>query len=285
MRGLAQTRQTSRARRLPAAGPVAPAYSWTGCYAGVHVGYGWARSDVSELNVSVGPGGSGSVTSTLDSDGAVYGGQLGCNYQFQTGAFDTKWVVGIQGDFAGTSLRGDVADPFNPFLGGITGTLSMKTQWLASVTGRVGVTAWDNRALIYAKGGVAWVQNKWDTTASGYCVFYAIYNGCAPTLRDNRTGWTAGAGGEFLISPSWPNWTAFVEVRLLPFRQRCRCLRGRSIKSASRQCHYSRGPEHPRRQAGHELQAVPPLNAVDPPGRSLLRTPPFEHAHPAPVQR
>jgi outer membrane immunogenic protein len=199
-------------RKAPAMlAPVAPAYSWTGCYAGVHVGYGWARSDVSESNVSVGPGGSGSVTSTLDSDGAVYGGQLGCNYQFQTGAFDTKWVVGIQGDFAGTNLRGDVADPFNPFLGGITGTMAMKTQWLASVTGRVGITAWDNRALIYAKGGVAWVQNKWDSTASGYCVFYAIYNGCDPNLRDNRTGWTAGAGGEFLISPSWPNWTAFVE--------------------------------------------------------------------------
>lgn len=204
----------ANAADLPRKAPpmvVAPAYSWTGCYAGVHVGYGWARSDVTDSNVSVGPGGAGAVTGTLDSDGAVYGGQLGCNYQFQTGAVGTNWVVGIQGDFAGTSLRGDVADPFTPFLGGITGTMSMRTEWLASVTGRLGVTAWDNRALIYAKGGVAWVQNKWDTTASGYCVFYAIYNGCAPTLRDNRTGWTAGAGIEFLISPSWPNWTGFVE--------------------------------------------------------------------------
>jgi len=197
----------------------APAFSWTGCYVGAHAGYGWARSDVTESNVSVGPGGSANLTNTLESSGAIYGGQLGCNYQFASGGPDSRWVAGIQGDFAGTSKRGTVGDPLNGFLSGSDGNLSMKTDWLASITGRLGVTGWDNRALFYAKGGVAWVQNKWDSTASGYCAFYAIYNGCAPSLRDNRTGWTAGAGIEFWISPNWPNWTAFVEYDYYRFNR------------------------------------------------------------------
>jgi outer membrane immunogenic protein len=191
---------------------VAPAYSWTGCYAGAHVGYGWGRSEVTESNFSVGPGGSALLTSTLESDGAIYGGQVGCNYRFASYGFEGKWVAGIQGDFAGTSIRGDVGDPLNGYLSGTVGTLGMKTDWLASVTGRVGVTGWNNRALFYVKGGAAWVKNQWDVSASGYCAFYSGFGGClTSSLYDRRTGWTAGGGIEWVISPNAPNWTAFLE--------------------------------------------------------------------------
>jgi len=201
-------------RKAPAL-MVAQAYSWTGCYVGGHVGYGWGRSDVTESNWSIGPGGSAYLTSTLESDGAVYGGQLGCNYQFASGGLVGNWVVGIQGDFAGTSIRGDVGDPLNDYFASgsqPTGTLGMKTKWLASVTGRLGVTGWNNRALFYAKGGVAWVKNEWDLSASAYCGIYSDIGGCGPSsLKDNRTGWTAGGGIEWVILPSSPRWTALVE--------------------------------------------------------------------------
>jgi outer membrane immunogenic protein len=210
---------TGSAADLPRKAPpmVAPAYSWTGCYAGAHVGYGWGRSDVTESNWSIGPGGSANLTSTLESDGAIYGGQLGCNFQLESGAFGGRWVAGIQGDFAGTSIRGDVGDPLNGHIDNV-GTLGMKTKWLASITGRLGVTGWNNRALFYAKGGVAWVKNEWDLSASGYCAFYDFLGGCGPSkLNDSRAGWTAGGGVEWIIVPSSPKWTAFVEYNYYRF--------------------------------------------------------------------
>ncbi len=87
----------------------APVYSWTGCFVGAHVGFGFGRHDVSASNFSFGPG-STAITTTngLDSGSGVFGGQLGCNYQFSG-----DWVVGLQGDFAGADIGGEVADPWD----------------------------------------------------------------------------------------------------------------------------------------------------------------------------
>jgi outer membrane immunogenic protein len=189
-----------------------PAYSWTGCYAGVHVGYGWGRHDVTASNFSFGPGGTPiSATNTLDSSGGIYGGQVGCNYQFAG-----NWVIGIQGDIAGTDIRGDVADPFDRFNeGNPAGTVGVKTDWIASVTGRLGITAWNNQALFYVKGGAAWDKSRWDLSRSSYCRFYG---GCLNTGPDDRrTGWTVGGGVEWVISPAWSNWTAFAEYNYYDF--------------------------------------------------------------------
>jgi outer membrane immunogenic protein len=206
----------ANAADLPTKAPrmvvAAPVYSWTGCYAGAHLGWGWRRQDVTDTNFSFGvPSGPIATTNTLDSSGGIFGGQVGCNYQFAG-----NWVVGIQGDIAGTDLNGRVADPFDRFnLDVPPGTLGVKTDWLASVTARVGITAWDNRALFYVKGGAAWDRNRWDFTRSSYCF---AYSGCLNTNPDdNRTGWTVGAGAEWVISPSWSNWTAFAEYNYYGF--------------------------------------------------------------------
>lgn len=198
-------------KALPRVAP--PVYSWTGCYVGGHVGGGWGRHEVTATNFSFGPGGTFiSRTNAIDSSSGIYGGQVGCNYQFSG-----SWVVGIQGDVAGTSLSGRVADPFDRFgLTGIPpGTIGAKTDLLASLTARLGVTAWNNRALFYVKGGAAWDRSRWDFTASSYCF---TYSGCVNTRPDdNRTGWTVGAGVEWLISPAWSNWTAFAEYNYYGF--------------------------------------------------------------------
>jgi outer membrane immunogenic protein len=191
-----------------------PVYSWTGCYAGAHLGFGWARQEVTASNYSYGPGGTTiAATNALESSGGVYGGQAGCNYQFAG-----NWVLGIQGDIAGTNIRGNVEDPYDYFPTGSStrGSLGAKIDWIASVTGRLGFTAWDNRALFYAKGGGAWDRSRWDFSRSSYC---RDYNACIVNQNpDNtRSGWTVGAGTEWVISPVWSNWTAFVEYNYYDF--------------------------------------------------------------------
>jgi outer membrane immunogenic protein len=199
--------------RLKAPPMVAPpAYSWTGCYVGGHVGYGWGRQDVTSSNFSFGnPSGGISGTNTLDSSGGIYGLQGGCNYQFAG-----NWVVGIQGDIAGANLSGSAVDPLNgsgnPAQFGFS--IGMKTDRIASVTGRLGVTGWNNLALFYVKGGAAWDKNQWNFLQTFNC----INSGCTtPSADDRRSGWTIGGGVEWVISPAWSNWTAFAEYNYYRF--------------------------------------------------------------------
>jgi Opacity protein and related surface antigens len=59
------------------------------------------------------------------------------------------------------------------------------------VTGRVGVAA--NAALFYAKGGYAWVDNKFSATVLGV------------TNSDSKihSGYTIGGGVEYMFAPNW----------------------------------------------------------------------------------
>src|SRR4029077_14211425 len=69
------------------------------------------------------------------------------------------------------------------------------------VTGRIGWAA--NQYLFYAKGGGAWVHDRWD-----------IADAIGPEITQTRTGWTAGAGIETVI---FGNWTAFSELDYYDF--------------------------------------------------------------------
>jgi outer membrane immunogenic protein len=181
----------------------APAYSWTGCYVGAHVGWGWGHNRFSEGSFST-RGRTIVDNGGLDSSGGLFGGQVGCNYQFWT-----NWVVGVQGDFAGTDFNGkahDVFDPTSQF-----DQISMKSDWLGSVTGRLGYTFWNNQALFYVKGGGAWIHNKWDVSQADLLFSSSGQN----QLEETRSGWTIGVGAEWTL---WsPNWTAFVEYNFYQF--------------------------------------------------------------------
>ncbi len=132
-------------------------FSWTGCYAGGNIGWGWGRETVSIPNlgettgvpalagVSLGP-------VTGDTKGFLGGGQVGCNFQFAP-----NWVIGFEGDGEAAKIKGDVTETVsltNPVPVTGTGTASAQTDWIAGATGRLGWT-WD-RAMLYAKGGAAW---------------------------------------------------------------------------------------------------------------------------------
>jgi outer membrane immunogenic protein len=60
-------------------------------------------------------------------------------------------VVGLEGDFSWTGLKGSGTDS-------IGDTIAAKTDWTSTVTGRVGA-AFD-RLLVYGKGGLAIARDR-----------------------------------------------------------------------------------------------------------------------------
>ena len=156
---------TAMAADIPLKAP-APAYypayfSWTGFYAGINGGHGWSTSFADKA------------------DGAVYGGQLG--YNMQLGSF----VVGLEGDFQGTSIKA------SEDLGG-GATVEGKIPAFATVRGRVGYAF--NRALLYGTGGWAYTNTKLSLSAPGGSVDASNWS----------SGWTLGGGLEWAV---WDRWS------------------------------------------------------------------------------
>jgi len=130
--------------------------------------------------------------------GAVFGGQLG--YNWQTGS----WVLGVEGDFDGTGISGTQKSVFASLLtpsntDGFTAT--EKANWLASARGRVGYT-W-GPGLLYATGGGAWesvTRNSMVSANTGNNVFG---DSAAGSFTTTKSGWVAGAGYEWMMAANW----------------------------------------------------------------------------------
>jgi outer membrane immunogenic protein len=164
-----------------------PAFSWTGCYVGANVGYGWGSQHPSQsatISASCGGVTSAAGAGRLDSSGGLLGAQVGCNFQFAP-----QWVAGVETDFDSAWLRGSGAD----FLGG--GTLGVKTHWMASVTGHLGVTFWNNQLLVYVKGGPAWDENEWSAVNPNFSF--------DENFSEQRMGWVGGGGIAWAMTPAW----------------------------------------------------------------------------------
>jgi outer membrane immunogenic protein len=177
-----------------------PAFTWTGCYVGANVGGAFARDKY--VTNSAGIFVPGVSLGSHNSSGVMAGGQLGCNYQ--TGAL----VFGVEGMFDWINLNGSNLIPATLV------SLTSKTSWLGTATGRVGY-AFD-RSLLYVKGGGAWINEKQGVTALGL------------TIDDGghtRSGWTLGTGWEYAFAP---NWSAKVEYNYMDFGNRgtTACLLG-----------------------------------------------------------
>lgn len=165
-----------------AAPVVAP--SWTGCYVGANVGYGWQKNQAFDAIALLD---TGSDTGT----GVIGGGQVGCDYQFAS-----RWVIGIQGMVDGVNIKGNHSYPGNPLE-----ILNFSTKWVATLTGRIGYVVVP-QALLYVKGGAAWMQIDYSDTYPGGGV---KYSGAADVTRN---GWTIGGGVEYAFLP---NWAVFAE--------------------------------------------------------------------------
>jgi len=166
----------------------APAFSWTGVYAGVHAGYGWAEFDNQygageNLSELVNGGGN-------KPDGFFGGLQLGYNHQFSNNV-----VLGIEADAAfadlkdsGQGIEGDLDDDFYRY------NVETKIDALGTVRGRLGYAA--GRFLPYLTGGFAWAHAD----------YRFAFDSSSPNLNgsfsqsDVFTGWTLGAGLEYAMT-------------------------------------------------------------------------------------
>jgi outer membrane immunogenic protein len=177
---------TASAADLPARAPiapkapvfVAPVYNWTGFYIGINGGGAWAHK-CWDLVFAAGVGGDG----CHDPNGGMFGGQVGFNWQ--TGAF----VFGIEGSGDWASLTGT-----NPSLQAPLTTNRSKVDAIWTATGRVGY-AFD-AALLYVKGGGAWVSDKYDN-------FTTVSGAANASASETRNGWTIGGGIEWGFAQNW----------------------------------------------------------------------------------
>ncbi len=171
----------------------APVYSWTGCYIGGDTGVASAHKSAAATSfdgtpeyISVG---------SLTFDGWAYGGQIGCDYQF-----NNNWVIGIRGMWDGSNMKGSVPQP-----GGNGNYMNYNIDSFGTVVGKIGFLLAPTLEL-YGLGGVAWVHDH-------------LYQTWAPIGEwaagdQTRTGYDVGGGLSWMFAR---NWDLFVEYDHMGF--------------------------------------------------------------------
>jgi outer membrane immunogenic protein len=186
----------------------APAWSWSGFYAGVNAGYGSGTADTSvatnaiEANVIGPPFAPIPLPGALHPNGFIGGGQIGYNYQLG------NIVAGLETDlsYAGWT-KTDAATAAPSIAGTLTTTIQNKLDWFGTFRARLGVLPTEN-LLVYATGGVAYGGVQTTTTASnlpGFSCngpFGSLYCGAGST-SGTSIGWTAGGGLEYAFARQW----------------------------------------------------------------------------------
>jgi outer membrane immunogenic protein len=184
----------------PAPVYIPPAFTWTGFYVGADIGGAWtnlSNNDYWNWGYAV-PYWSHNGS---NNSGVFGGGHIGANYQIN------QFVIGVEGSFAGTSLSNNHYDAYTDT------TLHSNTNWIASVDGRLGLTGWFDRTLIYAIGGAAWTNGEATITAGPSWVIPGAWSN---SVNWNKTlsGYDVGGGVEYAFTP---NWTVRVEYRYYNF--------------------------------------------------------------------
>lgn len=193
--------------------PAAVVTSWTGCYAGGHVGYSWSDwqdnvvpgARATTLNPIADPGDPivFGYNGSFKTDGFAGGLQFGCDYQYGV------IVVGLVSDISWTS-QSQTSNPFaivpvNPPISSDE-FAHVKLEAFGTARARVG-WAYSNNFLFYATGGLAWARAQ--VSYNGQ-----VANGGAPlasfAVSDEtyHIGWALGVGVDYRFGS---NWTVGVE--------------------------------------------------------------------------
>jgi len=173
--------------------PIPLTYNWSGFYVGGHLGVGWADGG---------------------SSGFLGGGQVGFNYQF-----NPQWVLGIEADIAGTTIKDRVnasfvfpSAPGFPPMVATTGA-SASLDWVSTFAAKFGY-AFD-RWLIYGKAGGAWAHASANISSSSIIIPGIGGIGGGGTIDQTVSGWMLGVGTEYAL---WNNnWSVKVEYNLMDF--------------------------------------------------------------------
>ena len=189
------------AARAPIPYFVAP-MTWSGFYIGLHAGGGWTNAPGTTTVHSTTLAQFPAILPTINEGGSrvmnLGGVQAGvqAGYNFDMG---NRFILGVEADFAYSGLSGSQT-PYGliPVVNGRYGfSQSMKTDWQATVRGRVGYSVFDS-LLVYATGGVAFTKLNYASNFADDFVEYEFFR-----LKSTRTGWTVGGGLEYAISPNW----------------------------------------------------------------------------------
>ena len=94
--------------------PPPPQFSWTGCHIGANIGVASGRNSWQDTLPDGNIDGFGATvftnrTAITNTSGGIYGGQLGCDYQFA--AYPV--VIGLEGTINGANIEGTNQDEFN----------------------------------------------------------------------------------------------------------------------------------------------------------------------------
>jgi len=153
----------------------APAYDWSGFYAGINGGGGWGHS---WWNAN---------TTGFPLTGGQAGGTAGYNWQY------SNIVFGIEGDLDWSGFAGNATTP------GCPAGCSTSDSWLSTVRGRVGYSF--GRIMPYVTGGLAVGDIR--AAAPGFA-------GGSST----NPGWTVGGGIEFALPGNWTAKAEYLHVGL-----------------------------------------------------------------------
>jgi outer membrane immunogenic protein len=219
----------------------APAFAWTGFYAGLNAGYTFNanNSTTTSTNTFFFPG-SGplaqAITSLANStvpitnDGFVGGGQVGYNYQVAW--FATSLVAGVEADIQAVSGKGSssfattmpvatfpaaqcfTAPPPKPRPCNLnqTAAVSSSIDYLGTLRGRLGILVGflGTTVLYYATGGLAYGGVSASTTVTQSVTGPNVLIGLTPptwtgsgAFSGTRFGFAAGLGAEWLFFPNW----------------------------------------------------------------------------------
>jgi outer membrane immunogenic protein len=186
----------------------APAVNWTGFYSGGNTGGVIDRASGTSIFSDTENGNVFPLSDSFSNTAFLGGLQVGYNWQI-----DPHWVAGLEADWdwtnAGYSFcrqndqtsENVCAEPVN-----VTGfqEVSSRTDWLATVRGRLGMT-WGSW-LLYGTGGAAFGRVQTGLTMD------CLADGCGESIRTllassttntTKGGWVAGLGAEEMLSANW----------------------------------------------------------------------------------
>ena len=178
-----------------------PPCVWCGFYAGLNAGGSWSNNAADYTFLGATPPIFASASPQQSS--FIGGGQIGYNWQWNS------FVLGIEGDIAWRDrtatanllpfVPGDTIDQVNT---------TNRQGWIGTIRPKVGV-AWGN-VLLYATAGGAFgeVDHSYQEIR--------VTTGQQRILADSTTksGWTAGAGFDWMFMPSWSVGVEYLHVDL-----------------------------------------------------------------------
>ena len=167
--------------------PTVEAFSWTGPYVGLNLGYTWGGDDRVGLFDDANGGFQGDV-GELNPDGVFGGAQIGYNFQ-------RDWFVGgVEADWQWSGQEDDI-DGYTLTNGGrtYTGRANSDQDWFGTLRARGGF-AWD-RFFVYGTGGLAFGNVEYTLTANE--------GGRSRKIEADESvefGYVVGAGAEFAFT-------------------------------------------------------------------------------------